>query len=294
MDNNKSNNLKKPYEKYVLNLFPKKELLMSLKKDGKITSFPRYQYPYLRVLNNLTTFSFTKNYKNLLIARNDSELVYNLLLLNICKERGILKYTVSNIKNIMKNNNSNNKSNLIDNSQTILFLPENFDRCLDIFVLNELPETKETIKFLYGTPKDYLSVLYFMFLKESYVESTAVKTRIQIILFYTHYIFLFREQIEKNYKIDYNMIHSYHDFYQSAKKTNLIKDFFKKFVPDLEKKTKRIEQFVQNKKTPEMIKNIQSKISPMIKEDVKSLIQSLDPAWNKQNIEKIYCHEIEK
>ena len=77
------------------------------------------------------------------------------------------------------------------------------------------------------------------------------------------------------------------------KEKQILKDTVRDGKP-LEKKTKRIEQFVQNKKTPEMIKNIQSKISPMIKEDVKSLIQSLDPAWNKQNIEKIYCHEIEK
>ncbi len=277
------------YEKYVLELFPIKNLKSPFfSKTGSITNLPKYQYPYLKILKKINNYSTITDYKNLLIARNESELIYNLLLINLCKEKNVMMYPVNQVLNFI-----NKSKNFIQ--QNLIFLPKSIDRCLDLFVLDQITKNKKIFKYFFGTKLDYLCVIYFSEKKMCNTLSKNILSNIYLTLFYRNYIFLFREEIEKKYGIDYNRIYSYHNFYEVSKNTNVMTDYYKNVVPVLEKKSIDFEKKIKKMTTPELVNKIKSKIVPMVlTKDVKSLIHSLNPAWNKKEIEKIYCDIVEK
>ncbi len=278
----------KKYEKYVLNLFPIKNFGQQYSKSGKIINFPKYQYPYLKILKKISNFSIIYDYKNLLIARNESELVYNLLLINLCKEKKVMMYPLNKIGNI-------SNINIHVKQQNIIFLESAFDKCLDIFVLEEILSIKKIFNKFFSTETYYMSVIYYIFLKEQSLLKKKNKLAIQIFIFYSTYIGLFKEYIEKKYNINYNNITSFTEFYQVSKHTDLMNDYFKKFIPVLEKNIIEIQSEINKHNTPELVNKIKSKIIPMVAiKDVKSLIDDLNPAWNKKEIEKIYCEYVEK
>ncbi len=274
----------KKYEKYVLNFFPIKNLKSPIfSKTGFITNLPKYQYPYLKVLKKINNFSIITEYKNLLTARDKSELIYNLLLINLCKEKNVMMYPID--KSIKP---TNKPKKLI--KKNLIFLPESFEKCLDIFVLDQITDNKKIFKYFYRTKLDYLSVFYFA---EKKMNNSL--SNICLYIFYTYYIEFFKEDIEKKYGINYKKIYSYHNFYEVSKNTNLMEDYYKNIVPVLEKKSSEFEKKIKKMTTPELVNKIKSKIIPMVGiKDVKSLIDNLNPAWNKKDIEKKYCDYVEK
>ncbi len=281
----------KKYEKYVLNFFPIKNLKSPIfSKTGFITNLPKYQYPYLKVLKKINNFSIITEYKNLLTARDKSELIYNLLLINLCKEKNVMMYPIDkSIKPINKSIKPTNKPKKLI-KKNLIFLPESFEKCLDIFVLDQITDNKKIFKYFYGTKLDYLSVFYFA---EKKMNNSL--SNICLYIFYTYYIEFFKEDIEKKYGINYKKIYSYHNFYEVSKNTNLMEDYYKNIVPVLEKKSSEFEKKIKKMTTPELVNKIKSKIIPMVGiKDVKSLIDNLNPAWNKKDIEKKYCDYIEK
>ncbi len=277
----------KKYEKYVLNFFPTKNLGQPFSKSGKIINFQKYQYPYLKILKKINNFSIIYNYENLLIARNESELVYNLLLINLCKEKKVMMYAFNESYGLYNNN--------IVIQQNIIFLEDHFNKCLDIFILDEISSNKKIFKKFYTNLTYYLSLIYYMMLKQQYKLNKKNKLAVQIYFFYRIYTAVFKKVIEKKYNINYDNISSYNEFYQVSKHTDLMNDYFKNFIPILEKNIIEIQSEINKHNTPELVNKIKSKIIPMVGiKDVKSLIDDINPAWNKKHIEKIYCDYVEK
>lgn len=250
-----------------------------IKKNGKIKFFPYMYDRYLCMINNIDPISVVMF--PYLYDKDEDALAKKIFILYVMQQRNF-KY--------IKINDSLNKNN---NYQIYLFDESKKDIVLELLFLVYIYESDKKIdNYYFGTKLRALSTI-FMISKLLYKKSDK---EILILIFYTSYITIIKNDIYHKYKKELSDFKNYNDLYIFLKKNGYVDKYYNYYADKMIKNYNKFYKKIINH--PELIDfkdNYKKKIKDFKKINLVKIIDKyVNNRFNKEYIKNKFIDLVEK